>query len=200
MDALPRTFKRCLCGALLLGSAACAAAAPLRFEGVPFDPRTLRVERLDVAADGSLAIDLGGQEPATIAPWPAALPAHLGAQYVTLRRIMHPAGAIQSLDLRTPRAKAPWLRITANGPFHRELMPGYLLERDAAGGSIRIDGPAGPQPTGLGKPARLRDGAGHCWQFVLLDVRIPQATAGIAQEAEPRADWYLRDDPGCRKR
>lgn len=200
MDALPSSFKLCLCGTLLLGCVASGTAAPLRFDGVPFDPQTLRAERLDVGDDGTLVIDLGKQEPARIAPWPAALPGHLGAQYVTLRRTMHPAGAIQSLDLRAPRAKAPWLRMTANGPFHRELLRGYLLERDTTGGGIRIDGPAGPQPAELGKAVRLRDRAGHCWQFVLLDARIPQATAGIAQEAEPRADWYLRDDLGCRKR
>lgn len=201
MGALPRSFKLCLCGALLLGCAGYGAAAPLRFEGVPIEARTLLAARLDVAADGALVIDLGKQELARIAPWPTALPGHLGAQYVTLRRTMHPAGAIQSLDLRAPRAKTPWLRMTANAPFHRELLPGYLLERDAGGGGgIRIDGPAAAQPVELDKPVRLRDRAGHCWQFVLLDARIPQATPGIAQETEPRADWYLRDDPGCRKR
>ncbi|AIY42386.1 hypothetical protein LT85_3228 [Collimonas arenae] len=192
------SLKLCLSGALLFSCASFGATVPLRFDGMPFEPQTLQVKHLDVNAAGALVIDMGQQGVASISPWPDDLPRHLGKQQVEIDRTLHPAGAIETLDLSRPRSTAPWLMITANGPLQRELVPGYRLQRDS-NGVMYIQGPATQLAAEPGKPVYFRDQARRCWQFVLLDARIPPATPGTALEAEPRADWYLRGDLSCRK-
>lgn len=198
MKRLPLPLRLSLAGALLFSCASFAGDLPLRFDGVPFEAQTVQLQQLEVNAAGVLAIDLGPQGVASITPWPEALPRRLGRQQVEIGRTLHPAGAIYSLDLLRPRSKTPWLMMTANGPFRRELLPGYRLERND-GGSIYLQTPGAQLPLQAGKALGFRDRTRRCWQLTLLAVRIPPAVPGIAQEAEPRADWYLRNDLGCGK-
>jgi len=198
MKRLLPPLKLSLAGAALVSCASFASEPALRFDGVPFEAQTVQLEQLEVNAGGALNIDLGPQGVASVAPWPDALPRQLGRQQVEIGRTLHPAGAIYSLDLRRPGSKGPWLMMTANGPFRRELLPGYRLERND-GGSIYLQTAGTQLPLQAGKPLSFRDRTRRCWQLTLLAVRIPPAVAGMAQEAEARADWYLRNDLGCGK-
>ncbi|MEO6920024.1 MAG: hypothetical protein ABI171_13560 [Collimonas sp.] len=188
---------------LLLSAAALVACAGhgmaserLRFDGMPMESRETLVEQVDVNADDVLQFDLGRQQLVTVGPWPGALPKHLRSQYVTLKQTVHPAGAMQSLSLRTAGSKEPWLTLVANGGLNWVLMPGIRLRRTTGGdlriASVKIDLPVAP-----GQTVKFQDDAMHCWQFGLLALRKPAGMAGIAQEGEPRADWYLRGDEGC---
>jgi hypothetical protein len=189
-------------GVLLSGAAlaACAcqsvATERLQFDGVPVESSEILLEHADVNLAGELKFDLGQQGVVTISPWPGALPVHLQAQYVTLRQTLHPAGPVHSLMLRTPESNAPWLTLVANSGLNWGLMPGIRL-RGNAGGGIRIVGLKMDLPVAPGKVVTFRDEAMHCWQFGLLGLRVPKGMPGIAQEGEPRADWYLRGDVKC---
>lgn len=187
---------------LLLSAAALAACAcqsvasdRLRFDGVPLESAETLLEHVEVNPAGQLKLDLGQQGIVTISPWPRVLPAQLQAQYVTLRKTAHPAGPVQSLLLRTAGSKEPWLTLVANGGLNWGLLPGIRL-RGTSGG-VRIAGLKTDISVAPGKSVKFRDAAMHCWQFGLLAVRQPQVMKGIAQEGEPRADWYLRADVEC---
>ncbi|PFH10773.1 hypothetical protein BCF11_3203 [Collimonas sp. PA-H2] len=187
---------------LLLSAAALAACAcqsvasdRLRFDGVPLESAEILVEHVEVNPAGQLKLDLGPQGQVTISPWPSALPGQLRAQYVTLRQTAHPAGPVQSLLLRTAGGKEPWLTLVANGGLNWGLLPGIRL-RGTTGG-VKITGLKIEISVTPGKDVKFRDAAMHCWQFGLLAVRQPPVMKGIAQEGEPRADWYLRADVEC---
>lgn len=188
---------------LLLSAAALAACAcqsvasdRLQFEGVPLESAETLLAHAELNPAGQMQLDLGRQGMVTISPWPEALPRQLQAQYATLRQTQHPAGPLQSLLLRTAESKEPWLTLVANGGLNWGLLPGIRL-RGAAGGGVRIAGLKSDLSVAPGEAVKFRDGAMHCWQFGLLAVRLPQGMAGISQEGEPRADWYLRGDLAC---
>lgn len=187
-----------LLSAAALAACACQSVASdrLQFNGMPLESVETLLADATVSPAGQMQLDLGQQGIVTISPWPETLPGHLQAQYATLRQTMHPAGPLQSLLLRTAEGKEPWLTLVANGGLNWGLLPGIRL-RGAAGGGVRIAGLKTDLSVAPGEAVKFRDGAMHCWQFGLLAVRLPQGRAGISQEGEARADWYLRGDLAC---
>jgi hypothetical protein len=186
-----------LLSAAVLAACACQSVASdrLQFEGVPLESAETLLEHAEANPAGLMQLDLGRQGVVTITPWPGALPGHLQAQYATLRQTMHPAGPLQSLLLRTAEGKEPWLTLVANSGLNWGLLPGIRLR--AAAGGVRITGLKTDLSVAPGGAVKFQDAAMHCWQFGLLAVRLPQGIAGISQEGEARADWYLRGDLAC---
>ncbi|WP_211464243.1 hypothetical protein [Collimonas silvisoli] len=192
-----RFFLRLLSSATLAGCACQSVATErLQFDGIPWQPTETLVQDLNAGTDGVMKFELSPQHSVKIFPWPSTLPRHLQAQYVTVRQTMHPAGAMQSLVLRTAESKLPWLTLMSNGNLRWQLLPGVRLMQNEDGG-IDIRGLARDFPVRLKQTMTFHDQAMHCWQFVLLDSRVPEETLGIAQEKEPRVDWYLRRDISC---
>jgi len=171
-----------------------AAASTLNIEGGAFGREEKRVNDIEITR-GMLVLHFDGQR-VTVSPWPEALPRQLGTQYITVDRVAHPAGPVQSVSFRTPEDTSPWLTLVANGPFGRQLAAGFRLLRNRDGG-ISVSGRDAHIPAALGVPVVFHDSTGKCWQFVLLSTYIPRPREGIADEKEPRADWYLRGDQQC---
>ncbi|RWA50996.1 hypothetical protein AU476_26490 [Cupriavidus sp. UYMSc13B] len=179
--------------AVLLGLATPVLAEPLQIAGLsPPGAASLAAEvlvpRFQLNAKAVLAFSLDDQR-VHISPWPAQLPADLGAQYVAARTVVHPAGPMQIVTFRRAQDADAWLRMAAGGGQRSLLLPDRIVGRINDGFVYLLDHNE-PRRVDVNQPVTLTDDAHReCWQFVLLNTSMPQKSQ---VDAEPRADWYMR--------
>jgi hypothetical protein len=171
-----------------------AAASALHIEGGDISRQENRVDDAKVAR-GTLFFHVDGRE-VSITPWPDALPQHLGTQYVSIDLLADPAGPVLTVTFRSPNDTSPWLTLVANSPFGRQLVPNFRLLQ-TPDGEVSVNGRDLRIVSAVGVPVAFHDSTGRCWHFVLLGTSVQRSREGIADEKEPRADWYLRGDRPC---
>jgi hypothetical protein len=141
-----------------------------------------------------MRFDVDGRS-VTVSPWPVTLHRD-DRQIVTVVSADHPAGAVQTIELRGTADDTPWLTLVSSGRLDWELAPGFRMEPNAGDGVV-IRGPDFRKAATIREPpVDFREG-GRCWQFVLLSLSIPRFTPGAADEGEARVGWYPRNDVQC---
>ncbi|KAF0813021.1 hypothetical protein IGB42_02417 [Andreprevotia sp. IGB-42] len=180
--------------ALLAGVAMLpASAAALQMDGLPLRQASGNAGNWQMDTQRVMRFMLDGAT-VSITPWPAGLPTRLRTQTISSSNVPRAAGPIRRLTLQQAGSAEPWLQLLSNAPVGSEPLPGWQLLLDSTRhlNAVRSDGRT--YPLRVGKGRKLKDETG-CWQFMLLDLRLPDSGAGAEQEA--RADWYLRKLPRC---
>ena len=146
-------------------------------------------ERMHTKTDGTLHFSVDGVA-WQISGWPQALPQSLGRQHVEVKTMQHPAGPVRVLRLRKTADQQDWLELVSSGPTGRQVAPDWAVQTiDSSSVTLRApDQTMHTVPSG--KSLAFKSEA-RCERFGLIATHIPAVQAGLAQEAEARADWYV---------
>lgn len=172
----------CVAAAAVLAG---ADAGAVRIDGIGL---TLAGAATPAVRDGRLEVPLPGQQPLTIAPWPAYLPQRFGRQQIAAARQLHPAGPVDEVGFTLIGEPAPWLRIVRGARQSSPLPGDWQLQRSGRGWSVS-NGSTAYRLGDAAQPVRIAADGRH-WCIYLLESRVPAAShPGLAGETEAQADW-----------
>jgi hypothetical protein len=182
------TLRRRHLAAAGMAVLACAAAhaQPLRIDGIgPLAPLAA-ADVTPVVVAHRLEIGLQDGRSLSVAPWPAFLPQHFGAQTIEASRRMSPAGPADRVSFIRSPARQPWLAVGNGARQGSALIGAWHLERAGSGWAIS-DGSRSKSWTHAA-PARVATSGNH-WCLYLLDAGTPRRQEGVATEGEARIAW-----------